>query len=92
MCGISGIMYKKSQSQGLASVGRDLVNMLESLAHRGRDSSGVTIVGEDEANPEQGKVSWTSPLAKSVHGASAGDFRVWRRPKGNVELEILCIR
>ena len=51
-----------------------------------------TIVGEDEANPEQGKVSWTSPLAKSVHGASAGDFRVWRRPKGNVELEILCIR
>ena len=47
MCGISGIMYKKSQSQGLASVGRDLVNMLESLAHRGRDSSGVTVVGED---------------------------------------------
>jgi glutamine phosphoribosylpyrophosphate amidotransferase len=47
MCGISGIMYKNSLSQGSASVGKDLVSMLESLAHRGRDSSGVTVVGEE---------------------------------------------
>ena len=43
-------MYKKSRSEGLASVGKDLVSMLESLAHRGRDSSGVTIVGEEVAD------------------------------------------
>ena len=46
MCGISGVMYKKSRSQGLAPVGADLVKMLESMTHRGRDSSGVTVVGE----------------------------------------------
>ena len=45
MCGVSGIMYKKSRSDGLAPVGRDLVRMLDSLAHRGRDSTGVTVVG-----------------------------------------------
>ena len=50
-----------------------------------------TIVGEDEANPEQGKVSWTSPLAKAVHGARIGEVRLWQRPKGNLELEILGI-
>ena len=47
MCGISGIMYKKSRSQGLAPIGEDLVKMLESLTHRGKDSSGVTVSGED---------------------------------------------
>ncbi len=50
-----------------------------------------TIVGEDEADPEQGKVSWTSPLAKAVHGARIGEVRLWQRPKGNLELEILEI-
>ena len=47
MCGISGIMYKNSRHQGLAPVGNDLVRMLDSLAHRGQDSTGYTIVGEN---------------------------------------------
>ena len=47
MCGISGIMYKNSRHQGLAPVGNDLVRMLDSLAHRGHDSTGYTIVGEN---------------------------------------------
>ena len=46
MCGISGIMYKKGQTPGLAPIGEDLVKMLESLTHRGKDSSGVTVAGE----------------------------------------------
>ena len=46
MCGVSGIMYKNIGTHGLAPVGEDLVKMLESLAHRGRDSSGVTVAGE----------------------------------------------
>jgi glutamate synthase domain-containing protein 1 len=50
VCGISGIMYKKSRIQGPAPVGHDLVKMLDSLAHRGRDSSGVTVVGEEIAD------------------------------------------
>jgi transcription elongation GreA/GreB family factor len=31
------------------------------------------IVGEDEADPPNGLLSWTSPLAKSLTGAQAGD-------------------
>ena len=46
MCGISGIMYKNCGSQGLAPIGESLVKMLESMTHRGRDSSGVTVAGE----------------------------------------------
>jgi glutamine phosphoribosylpyrophosphate amidotransferase len=47
VCGISGILYKNARADGLAPIGEDLVSMLESLAHRGRDSSGVTVVGEE---------------------------------------------
>ena len=43
-------MYKKSRSLGSAPIGADLVKMLESLAHRGRDSTGFTVAGEELAD------------------------------------------
>lgn len=50
------------------------------------------IVGEDEADAEHGSVSWLSPLAQAVVGAQVGDEVVWRRPAGDLRLEILAIR
>lgn len=49
------------------------------------------IVGEDEADPEQGLVSWVSPLAKALSGARVGDVATWKRPAGDLELEVLGI-
>ena len=46
MCGISGIVHKKASVDRPAPIGRDLVRMLDSLAHRGRDSTGFTVAGE----------------------------------------------
>ena len=47
MCGVSGILHKSPAPSGvLPPVGDQLIRMLEPLTHRGRDSSGVTIVGE----------------------------------------------
>ena len=63
---------------------------------RTEDESGVThaftIVGEDEANVADGKVSWQSPLARALIGAGVGDTVTWSRPAGEVELEVLDIR
>ena len=50
------------------------------------------IVGEDEADVSAGKISWVSPLAKALIGAGVGDTVVWKRPAGDLELEILSIR
>lgn len=50
------------------------------------------IVGEDEADPEAGRVSYVSPLARALMGASVGDSVIWRRPAGDAELEIEAIR
>ena len=47
MCGVSGILHKSRVSGELAPVGDQLIRMLEPLTHRGRDSIGVTIVGEE---------------------------------------------
>ncbi len=47
MCGISGIIHKNAASEGLSPVGQELIRMLDPLKHRGIDSSGVTVAGED---------------------------------------------
>jgi transcription elongation GreA/GreB family factor len=49
------------------------------------------IVGEDEADVATGKVSWVSPLARALMGARVGDSVKWRRPAGEVDLEITDI-
>jgi transcription elongation GreA/GreB family factor len=49
------------------------------------------IVGEDEAEPQNGKVSYVSPLARALDGAAVGDTIVWKRPAGDQELEVVAI-
>ena len=46
------------------------------------------IVGEDEADAAHGLISWVSPLAREMLGKQAGDCLVWKRPAGDLELEI----
>lgn len=50
------------------------------------------LVGEDEADPEAGRISWISPLASALMNSRVGDVVVWRRPLGDKELEVLAIR
>jgi transcription elongation GreA/GreB family factor len=49
------------------------------------------IVGEDEADAAQGKISWVSPLARALLDSELGDRVIWRRPAGDKELRILAI-
>ena len=47
------------------------------------------IVGEDEADPVNGLVSWASPLGEALLGKRAGDTALWRRPAGDVAIRIV---
>lgn len=49
------------------------------------------IVGEDEADPVHGTISWLSPLAQALLEHREGDRVVWVRPAGNVPLRITRI-
>lgn len=47
------------------------------------------IVGEMEADIDEGLISVTSPLAKALIGKREGDVAVVRAPAGEIEYEIL---
>ena len=50
-----------------------------------------SIVGEDEADIAMRKVSWFSPLAKALIGHKVGDNVIWKRPVGDIPIEIIKI-
>ena len=77
MCGISGIMYKKSKSEGLAPIGEDMVKMLESMIHRGMDSSGVTVAGESLDEDLIIRI-WTDSLSQASDVLARAEVTVLR--------------
>jgi transcription elongation GreA/GreB family factor len=51
-----------------------------------------TIVGEDEADAARNRISWVSPLGAALLNHRTGDTLTWRRPAGDLELEVLGFR
>lgn len=51
----------------------------------------VTIVGVDEADVEQGKINWLSPVARALLKAEVGDEVTVRTPGGTEVLEVVRI-
>lgn len=49
------------------------------------------IIGEDEADPLHGTISWLSPLAQALLGHRKGDRVIWERPAGNLPLTIVSL-
>lgn len=62
---------------------------------RTKDKTGTVtsfgIVGEDEADVADGKISWVSPLAKALMGSAVGDIVAWDRPAGPTTIEVMAI-
>lgn len=51
----------------------------------------LTLVGEDEADAGAGRISWNSPIARAMRGASVGDLRRVALPSGEREYEVAAI-
>ena len=85
----------------------DLAEVVDPAVHHGSDqvffgatvtylnSAGkeqtITIVGIDELDPLQGKISWVSPVARALTKAREGDVVALNTPSGMDELEILSV-
>ena len=50
------------------------------------------LVGPDESDPAQGKLSFQSPMGRSLLKRKVGDVVVVKRPAGEIEVEILSVR
>jgi transcription elongation factor GreB len=51
-----------------------------------------TIVGVDETDVSQGRISWISPLARALIKAREGDTIRFQSPVGIREIDILEVR
>jgi transcription elongation factor GreB len=49
------------------------------------------IVGDDEAEPAQSRISWATPLARALIGTRLGERVKWPRPGEHAELEVAAI-
>jgi transcription elongation factor GreB len=50
------------------------------------------IVGEDEVEPREGRISWRSPLGRALLKKTAGDVVVVQRPAGPTEVTLIAVR
>jgi transcription elongation GreA/GreB family factor len=57
----------------------------------GHAAETLEIVGEDEADPKHGRLSWVAPLARAMLNRSPGDVVTLKTPQGQSEIEILAI-
>ncbi|MEO8935649.1 MAG: transcription elongation factor GreB [Burkholderiaceae bacterium] len=85
----------------------DIAEVVDAGIHRGSDQvffgatvdylvddaqHTITIVGIDEAEPLEGRVSWVAPISRALVKARVGDVVTLRTPGGVDEIEILEVR
>jgi transcription elongation GreA/GreB family factor len=59
---------------------------------RGGRESEIEIVGEDEADPDSGRIAWTSPLARALDEAEPGDVVELQAGGRTVPVELIAVR
>ena len=74
-------------------INRDRVFFGARVTYVGEDDRArtVRIVGVDETQPEEGEISWISPIARVLLNTELGDIVTLRAPGGVLELEVLEI-
>ena len=62
------------------------------ISYESGDEREVTIVGVDELDSGDARVSWRSPLGRALINANVGDTVTLRAPRGVERLEIVDVR
>lgn len=60
--------------------------------HQDGAQHAITIVGLDEIDPADGRISWLSPIAQALLNAEPGDSVVLESPSGEEELVVIEVR
>jgi len=61
------------------------------VAGSGGERRRYQLVGPDEVDPADGRVSYESPLGRALLRHKVGDVVVVKRPAGEIELEVLAV-
>ena len=85
----SAVLVDPQQQQALRQV---FFGATVTYAREDGSEHTVTLVGVDEAELSQGKISWLSPIAQAVMKAKVDDSVKLRTPSGVEDIEIVAIR
>lgn len=94
---ISEIEHKLSHAQiidvsKLTNEGRVIFGSTVRLVNIETDQEAVyQIVGDDEANIKDGKISVNSPIARGLIGKNTGEVVTVQAPSGAIEYEIIAV-
>ncbi|WP_076071640.1 GreA/GreB family elongation factor [Sphingomonas montana] len=55
------------------------------------DTQTVDLVGEDEATPAEGRIAFTSPLARALMGLVPGDIAAFRAGGRTTDLDVVAV-
>jgi transcription elongation factor GreA len=72
--------------------GRCVFGATVDLEEKGKSATTYQIVGDDEADIKQGRISINSPIARALIGKETGDIVDAQTPGGVKQYEILDIR
>ena len=61
------------------------------IRHGNGEEAAYRIVGVEESDPDQGSISWISPLARTLFSKRAGDKVRFQSPAGEEELTIVSV-
>lgn len=90
---IEEILYRAkvvATKKGVAAVGMGSTVRVKIKGKTSKEMK-VTLVGEFEADPEEGKISVVSPMGKALMGKKKGDSVSVKAPAGEVTYEIVEI-
>jgi len=85
----SAVLVDPRQQQALRQV---FFGATVTYARADGSEHAVTLVGVDEADLSQGKISWLSPVAQALMKAKVDDSVQLRTPSGVEDIEIVAIR
>lgn len=79
------IIEKDETKNGLIKVGSSISLKVDGLKQN------LIIIGESESRPLEGKISYQSPLGKSLLEKKKGDIFEFEAPGGTIKVEILKV-
>lgn len=77
------IIDEQGSSGGVIGVGSKVM-----ILEKGRDPVKYFVVGAQEADPRNGKISNESPIGRALLGHTAGETVEFQTPNGSIRLEI----
>lgn len=82
----NAVLIEGGESKGVIGVGSTIT-----IQEKGRDPIDYFMVGAQEADPRNGRISNESPIGKALLGHAAGDSVDVETPGGTIVFEILKV-